>query len=151
MDTARSHRSRLVATALAAPVGALALGLTLALALAPAGFAAGGATAPSPRLVSPAQFALVVAQKGTVTIDVRGPGEAFIRGTNLSIAFDTLVATRAKLPAKTTRLAVYCHSGRRSAIAVKTLVALGYRDIVELRGGVTAWAAAGRVLAPAPS
>jgi rhodanese-related sulfurtransferase len=120
--------------------------LALAVAAVPAALALGTASAASPRLVSPAQFALVVAQKGTVTIDVRGPGSPYIKGTDLSIAFDKLVARRAKLPAKTTRLAVYCQSGHRSAIAVTTLVKLGYRDIVQLRGGANAWAAAGRPL-----
>ena len=128
--------------------GLLAL-LSLAVAAAVA-LPARAATAPSHRLVTPAAFAKAVAEKGTVTIDVRGPGEPFIAGTDLSIAFDTLAARKAKLPAaKTTRLAIYCHSGRRSAIAAQTLLSLGYRDIVELKGGVTAWQAAGKKLQPA--
>lgn len=131
-------RLALVAVALLATA---VLAAAIASALAP-----GRAAAATPRLVDPPAFAAAVARKGTVTIDVRGPGEAFIRGTDLSIAFDTLAASRAKLPAKTTQLAVYCHSGRRSAIAVQTLRKLGYRDIVELRGGVTAWLDSGRAL-----
>lgn len=130
----------------------LAGGLLALLSLAAAALLAlpAAAAKPSHRLVAPAAFAKVVAEKGTVTIDVRGPGEPFIAGTDLSIAYDTLAASKAKLPAaKTTRLAIYCHSGRRSAIAAQTLLKLGYTDIVELKGGASAWAAAGRKLLPA--
>jgi 3-mercaptopyruvate sulfurtransferase SseA len=35
-----------------------------------------------------------------------------------------------------------------SADAVETLTALGYRDIIELRGGMIAWVADGRTLLP---
>ena len=126
-----------------APLACLAALAALALA-APA-----GAARPSHRLVAPAAFAAAVAAKGTVTLDVRGPGDAVIPGTDLSIAFDTLAARRAALPPKTTRLAIYCHSGRRSAIAAQTLLRLGYTSIVELRGGIVAWAQAGRPLRPA--
>lgn len=132
----------------ALPAAVLALLSLLAAAALTLPVAAAGA--PPHRLVSPAAFAKAVAEQGTVMIDVRGPGEPFIAGTDLSIAFDTLAASRAKLPAvKTTRLAIYCHSGRRSAIAAQTLLRLGYKDIVELKGGVIAWQAAGRKLQPA--
>lgn len=132
---------------------ALAGGLLALLSLAAAALLAlpaAAATKPSHRLVAPAAFAAAVAAKGTVTIDVRGPGEPFIAGTDLSIAFDTLATQKAKLPAaKATRLAIYCHSGRRSAIAAQTLLKLGYADVVELKGGVSAWQADGRKLLPA--
>ena len=45
-------------------------------------------------------------------------------------------------------MAVYCKSGRMSADAVSTLRQLGYTDVVELRGGMDAWAAGGRELLP---
>jgi rhodanese-related sulfurtransferase len=38
---------------------------------------------------------------------------------------------------------VYCQSGRTSAIAAHTLVALGYRDVWNLEGGLLAWQRAG--------
>ena len=44
--------------------------------------------------------------------------------------------------------AVYCRSGRMSAIAVRELARLGYGTIVELRGGMVAWEASGRRLLP---
>lgn len=95
------------------------------------------------RLVSPREFSRVVSQFGVVTINVLGPRTPYIAGTDLMIAADRLVASRAKLPAISTTLAVYCWSGHTSARAVQILRKLGYRHIVELRGGMLAWQAAG--------
>ena len=47
------------------------------------------------------------------------------------------------------RVILYCASSGRSALAVKTLQALGYRDIAHLDGGIKAWTAAGQPLEPA--
>lgn len=102
-----------------------------------------------PRLAAPAAFARAVAQKGTVTINVHVPDEGSLAGTDLWIPFDRVKASRARLPArKTTPLAVYCRSGRMSAIAVRELARLGYGNVVELRGGMVAWEASGRRLLP---
>lgn len=72
-------------------------------------------------------------------------------GTDLAIPFDQIAARKSELPALTTPLAVYCRSGRMSAIAVQTLSGLGYTDVVELEGGMIAWEAAGRPLLPPAS
>lgn len=110
---------------------------------------ASAALAAPPRLVAPAAFAKAVAQKGTVTINVHVPDEGSLAGTDLWIPFDRVAASRTRLPAtKTTPLAVYCRSGRMSAIAVRVLARLGYGNIVELRGGMVAWEASGRRLLP---
>jgi rhodanese-related sulfurtransferase len=47
------------------------------------------------------------------------------------------------------RVILYCASSGRSALAVKTLQALGYRDIAHLDGGIKSWTAAGQPLEPA--
>lgn len=103
----------------------------------------GGSSAPPSQLVSPAQFARVVAAPGVKTLNVLGPGAPTIAGTDLAIPADDLEASAAQLPSISTRLAVYCWSGHTSARAVKTLHDLGYKRIVELRGGMLAWQAAG--------
>ncbi|RDI75105.1 Rhodanese-related sulfurtransferase [Gaiella occulta] len=114
-----------------------------------AGVAAGGAVASPPStLVSPAAFARAVATPGTVTINVHVPDAGAIRGTDLRIPFDRIARLRGRLPAKTARLAVYCRSGRMSAVAVTALHRLGYERIVELRGGMDAWSQSGRTLLP---
>jgi rhodanese-related sulfurtransferase len=38
---------------------------------------------------------------------------------------------------------VYCRSGARSVLAAVTLTELGYTDVVNLAGGITAWKEAG--------
>ena len=124
------------------------LATAVALVVAAAVVAPAARTAP-PRLVAPAAFAKAVAQKGAVTINVHVPDEGSLAGTDLWIPFDRVGASRARLPArKTTPLAVYCRSGRMSAIAVRVLARLGYGNVVELRGGMVAWEASGRRLLP---
>ena len=124
------------------------LATAVALVVAAAVVAPAALAAP-PRLVAPAAFAKAVAQKGTVTINVHVPDEGSLAGTDLWIPFDRVAASRARLPArKTTPLAVYCRSGRMSAIAVRALARLGYGTIVELRGGMVAWDSSGRRLLP---
>jgi rhodanese-related sulfurtransferase len=41
---------------------------------------------------------------------------------------------------------VYCNSGKRSALAVKTLLEMGFTGARSLRGGLDAWKAAGAPL-----
>ena len=44
---------------------------------------------------------------------------------------------------KAAPIVVYCRSGNESAVASQTLVDLGYTDIANLDGGMTAWVAGG--------
>ena len=98
------------------------------------------------RLVSPAEFAQVMAEPGTVTLNVLGPNAPSIAGTDLAIRSDQLSARRSDLPPTSTKLAVYCWSGHTSSLAVPVLEQLGYTNIAELRGGMQAWSADGRKL-----
>lgn len=41
------------------------------------------------------------------------------------------------------RVIVYCRSGTRAALAVRMLVQLGYAQVANLEGGITAWKEAG--------
>ncbi len=38
---------------------------------------------------------------------------------------------------------VYCRSGHRAALAAATLKDMGFRNVANLEGGITAWQAAG--------
>lgn len=127
----------------------VAASLLVALILLPLEAVAGGAgTSPPSRLVSPAVFARVVADPRTVTINVHVPDEGSIPGTDLWIPVDRMAAQGTQLPRRWTRLAVYCRSGRMSAIAVRALARLGFTRVIELRGGMEAWRASGRKLLP---
>ena len=90
------------------------------------------------RLVDPTEFHEMLGDTGVVAINVHVPAdEITLPGTDLEVPFDALDG--AVLPDKLdTTLAVYCRSGNMSAIAVKTLLTMGYTDVVELRGGTEA-------------
>ncbi|MCZ7537225.1 MAG: rhodanese-like domain-containing protein [Acidimicrobiia bacterium] len=66
-----------------------------------------------------------------------------IDGTDAFIPFDEIAGDR-RLPAdRTAPIALYCESGRMSAIAAEALLAAGYTDVADLDGGMQAWEAAG--------
>lgn len=117
-------------------------------AAAPSGPAASAAAVPQ---LTPAQFAAAVAEPRRVTVNVHTPYEGEIAGTDLFLPFDRVQADASRLPAdRSTPLAVYCRTGRMSAQAVATLRRLGYRDVVELAGGMVAWERAGQPLLNRP-
>jgi rhodanese-related sulfurtransferase len=43
------------------------------------------------------------------------------------------------IPAKTDSLVLYCRTGGRSALAVRTLLELGYQNVISLQGGWEEW------------
>lgn len=103
------------------------------------------------RLLEPAAFAAAVNDPRTVTIDVHVPFAGAVAGTDLFVPYDQIRAQTDRLPTdRSTPLAIYCRSGRMSAAAAPVLAALGYRNIVELAGGVDAWQASGRPLLQQP-
>lgn len=108
------------------------------------------ATAAPSVLLDPLLFAAAVGEPGRTTINVHVPFEGSIEGTDSSIPFDQISTEAARLPAdRGTPLAIYCRSGRMSAIAAAKVAGMGYRDVVELRGGMEAWAHEGLALSGA--
>lgn len=94
-------------------------------------------------------FASTVEQPGTVVIDVRTPSEygaGHLPGAiNIDVeggGFDQQIASLDK----NASYALYCHSGRRSGIALDTMTSAGFTHVVDLSGGVTAWTSEGRQL-----
>lgn len=94
--------------------------------------------------IGAADLAAMLTKKNFTLTNVHVPYEGEIEGTDLLIPFDQVVARTAELPTdRNARLVVYCRSGRMSAIAVRTLVALGYRDVWHLDRGMIDWQRAG--------
>ena len=127
--------------------------IAAAVATAPTGCGSGGDDERPPRtgtsvFVSPARFASVAAAPATVTLNVHVPDEGSIPGTDLSIPYDEVTARGRELPGRDTTIAIYCRTGRMSTIARRALMRMGYRRVVELRGGMIAWRAEGRRLLP---
>lgn len=95
-------------------------------------------TSPHPRIAP--QRARELVNAGALLLDVRTPQE-FAQGHldgAVNIPFDELAARLTEIGAKDRQVVVYCHSGRRSALARQTLSDAGYPYVYDL-GPMTAW------------
>ena len=95
------------------------------------------------------EFAQLIKSPSAVVLDVRTPAEyaeGHIDGALLIDwrSGDFLAKADSLLPRDKT-IAIYCRSGRRSAEAAAQLAPKGYK-LVNLKGGIIAWQAAGRPL-----
>ena len=94
--------------------------------------------------VSVVELQTMLASKDFTFVNVHIPFEGNIAKTDLSIAYDQIDQNLDKLPSdKNAKIALYCRSGRMSAIAATTLVGLGYTNVWNLSGGMAAWEQAG--------
>lgn len=97
--------------------------------------------------VTPTKLTSMLQTKDFTLLNVKTPYVGEIRGTDLYIPYTDLAARAMELPTdKAAKIVVYCRSGNESAIAAQTLVDLGYTDIDNLDGGMTAWTASGGTL-----
>ena len=110
---------------------------------------AGSASATRARLLDPHAFAQEVDKGDRFVLNVHVPDDGSLPGTDRAVAFDELRERWEELPAVGTAMAVYCRTGNMSEQAVPELAAMGFDDIVELRGGMVAWQEAGLPLLPA--
>jgi phage shock protein E len=96
--------------------------------------------------VDPQSFLTTAAQPGTTVIDVRTPAE-FAAGhvdgaVNIDVEGATFQADIGTLD-KNGTYAVYCHSGRRSALATDAMSQAGFTNVYNLNGGIGDLQAAG--------
>ena len=81
------------------------------------------------------------AQESFVLLDVRTQEEfdaGHIAGAILLPYDEINLKAATVLPEKEKEIVLYCRSGRRSAIAKKALVELGYKDVEDF-GGINRW------------
>ena len=93
--------------------------------------------------IDAAGAAELIAARSAVVVDVRRNGEyrrGHIQGA-VHIPLEQLSSRMGKLPAGKTIVTV-CASGHRSASAARTLTRAGH-DVLNLRGGMSAWTRAG--------
>ena len=94
--------------------------------------------------MSPQQLHTALASKDFLLIDVHYPNAGSIPGTDARLAYDNIPALVAFIgPNLDTKVVLTCLMGGMSKQAGNALVALGYRNISELTGGMSAWTAAG--------
>lgn len=105
---------------------------------------AGCSTSPTATNLDAQAFSQKTTESGVITLDVRTPGEfmvGHIQGAiNIDVEglqFETEIA---KLD-KSATYAVYCHSGRRSGIAVETMSKDGFKSLFNLANGIADWQA----------
>lgn len=91
-------------------------------------------------------FASKIAEPGVVVLDVRTAGE-FAEGhlenaINIDVESGQFDAGIAQLD-KTKTYAVYCRSGRRSAVAVEKMSSAGFTSLFNLNAGIADWQSQG--------
>lgn len=114
----------------------------------PSGAAATGPTTPAVvENLAPEEGAALIEQLGSAltVIDVRTPAE-FAEGhldgaTNLDLEGGAFTAALADLDHEAAYV-VYCHSGRRSALAAQAMIDAGFTEVYDL-GGIADWIGAG--------
>lgn len=92
-------------------------------------------------LVTPEEAKDMLSQGNLALLDVRRPDEykeKHIEGARLVPNESIGGSLIPDLPLKKTIL-VYCKSGKRSEIATKKLLSLGYTTVYNMEGGIEAW------------
>ncbi len=92
------------------------------------------------RTITTAQLKNELADKNKQFVDVRTPGE--FKGNSIkgfkNIPLDQL-PNKASTLSKDREVVVICQSGMRSARAAKILKNLGFKNITNVKGGMSAW------------
>jgi phage shock protein E len=99
------------------------------------------AAEPAYKTLSPEDAKELIGTKGVFLVDVRTP-EEYLDGhipQSLLLPQDEIQQKALEvLPDKYATVIVYCRSGRRSALAAKELIGLGYKCVYDL-GGILDW------------
>ncbi len=109
------------------------------------GACGGSSTAPLDT-VGPVAAAEVIAEPGTVLLDIRTPqevAEGRIAGAANIDFYEADFRDRIAALDRNASYVVYCRSGNRSGQAMGLFEELGFTDVTEIDGGIVAWLQAG--------
>jgi rhodanese-related sulfurtransferase len=95
-------------------------------------------------VITPAQLNKTLQNEDIFLVDVHTPEQRHIKGTDLVVPFNEIENYQDKFPAnKDTPIYLYCEGGPMGNAAAKTLHDLGYRNLINLEGGTSAWKKSG--------
>lgn len=93
------------------------------------------------------QLNKMLKEKDFTLINVHIPYDGEIPQTDSFIPYDKIEENADRLPQeKEAKIVIYCRSDRMSNIASVKLVEMGYTKVMNLKGGMKAWKAAGYAL-----
>jgi len=137
------------ATVAVAALGILTLGGASACSSSAGTASDAAATITTGSHLSPAEFSQSITKAGTVLIDVRTPSEYaaghIANARNIDVESANFTSDIASLD-KNATYALYCHSGRRSGIAMQTMQQAGFTHVYDLSGGIQNWESSGGTL-----
>lgn len=91
--------------------------------------------------IKPSEAKAIIDKGNAIVVDVREPdemSEGYIDGSILVPLTDFESNVKEKLKDKNALYLLYCRSGRRSAIAAKKLLTMGYTNVLDF-GGIIDW------------
>ncbi|MHB1357519.1 MAG: rhodanese-like domain-containing protein [Anaerolineae bacterium] len=94
-------------------------------------------------LLSVTELNTMLANKDFTFVNVHIPYEGEIDETDLFISYKEIDQNLVQLPAKDAKIVLYCLIGGMSKEAALALVSLGYTNVYDVEGGMSAWKAAG--------
>lgn len=111
----------------------------------------GAAQGAGVRTVSPAEANDILESGGVTLLDIRTAEEyatGHLAGSRLVDFYSPDFAAQVGALDATARYVVYCRSGNRSAQALALMEQLGFTSVVDIAGGIQAWAADGLPVQP---
>ena len=122
----------------------LFLALLVIAGCAPATAVPEEAAASNPVLITVEELNTMLEDKDFTFINVHIPYDGEIPRTDAHIHYNEIEEYTDPLPEdKDAKIVLYCRSGPMSAAASKTLVEMGYTNVIDVEGGMKAWKAAG--------